>query len=219
MMSFAPHFEVLGTEQREFWRELGPARELGLVLYGGTAIALRLGHRHSVDFDFFGVGPLDKSALRSVMPILAAGDVVQDAPDTLTVIVNNVKVSLFGVGVSVLSAPDETDDGVLLVASQVDLLAHKLKVILQRSDAKDYIDIAALLAAGVPLDTGLAGARSLFGATFPPAEALRALTYFGDGDLERVADPVRDVLRDAVRKSRLMLQVDEDEDDDSLGQG
>ena len=211
MMSFVPHFEVLGPEQREFWRELSPVRELGLVLYGGTAIALRFGHRQSVDFDFFGHGPLDKSALRSAMPILAAGEVVQDAPDTLTVIVNNVKVSLFGVDVSVLSAPDETEDGVLLVTSQVDLLAHKLKVILQRSDAKDYIDIAALLAAGVPLDTGLAGARSLFGATFPPSEALRALTYFGDGDLESVPDLVRDVLRNAVCKRQIMPQVDEDE--------
>jgi hypothetical protein len=40
-------------------RLLGPARSLGFVLYGGAAIALRLGHRQSVDFDFFSSRPLN----------------------------------------------------------------------------------------------------------------------------------------------------------------
>jgi hypothetical protein len=40
---------------------LPPAQRLGFVLYGGTAIALRLGHRSSVDFDFFTADPLKKN--------------------------------------------------------------------------------------------------------------------------------------------------------------
>jgi hypothetical protein len=43
----------LPIAQQHLWQELRPARDLGFVLYGGTAIALRLGHRPSVDFDFF----------------------------------------------------------------------------------------------------------------------------------------------------------------------
>ncbi|WP_373321508.1 nucleotidyl transferase AbiEii/AbiGii toxin family protein [Rivihabitans pingtungensis] len=39
---------------------LAQASKLGFVLYGGTAIALRLGHRESVDFDFFSDRPLDR---------------------------------------------------------------------------------------------------------------------------------------------------------------
>ena len=53
------------------WVELAPVRDLGFVLYGGTAIALRLGHRHSVDFDFFTHRPLERTALTRSLPWLA----------------------------------------------------------------------------------------------------------------------------------------------------
>jgi hypothetical protein len=79
--------------------------------------------------------------------------------------------------------PERTDDDVLRVASPVDLLATKLKTILQRAEAKDYRDIAALLRALGNLATGLGAARTLFGPNFQPGEALKALVYFADGDL------------------------------------
>jgi hypothetical protein len=169
------------------------------VLYGGTAVALRCGNRESVDFDFFGPQPLDKDALRQAMPIVADGTVLQDEVDTLTVLTSRVKLSFFGVGVTSLAPPELTDDGVLLVASPVDLLAHKLKVILQRIEAKDYQDIDALLAYGVSLHAGLTGAQTLFGKSFQPAESLKALTYFGDGDLTSV---------DAATRRRLRASTD-----------
>ena len=53
MARFKPHLEILPPAQQRLWPELRPAAELGFALYGGTAIALRLGHRTSVDFDFF----------------------------------------------------------------------------------------------------------------------------------------------------------------------
>ncbi|MHB8287916.1 MAG: nucleotidyl transferase AbiEii/AbiGii toxin family protein [Acidimicrobiales bacterium] len=89
-------------------------------------------------------------------------------------------MSFFGTGFDAVAEPDLTSDGVILVASPVDLLAHKLKVILQRAEAKDYLDISALLDAGVPLSAGLDGARHLFCEAFQPSEALKALTYFDD---------------------------------------
>ena len=43
--AFQAHLEILPEAQRRLWRELRPTVQLGFVLYGGTAIALRLGHR------------------------------------------------------------------------------------------------------------------------------------------------------------------------------
>ena len=60
MDSFAPRLDVLPATQRELWPELRPVRDLGFVLYERTAIALWLGHRQSVDFDFFGSHPLPR---------------------------------------------------------------------------------------------------------------------------------------------------------------
>lgn len=51
-MVFTPRLDILPPAQRSLWPHL--AQVPGhFVLYGGTAIALHLGHRQSVDFDFF----------------------------------------------------------------------------------------------------------------------------------------------------------------------
>jgi hypothetical protein len=52
MKEFHPHLEILSSAQMRLWRELSGV-PIGFVLYGGTALALHLGHRTSVDFDFF----------------------------------------------------------------------------------------------------------------------------------------------------------------------
>jgi len=47
---FKPRLEILPQAQRRLWPELNNAPDLGFSLYGGTAIALRLGHRDSIDY-------------------------------------------------------------------------------------------------------------------------------------------------------------------------
>ena len=75
---FKPRLDILPPAQLRLWPELRPATGLGFVLYGGTAIALRLGHRISVDFDFFSDQPLDRDALHAAFPFLAQSTVLQD---------------------------------------------------------------------------------------------------------------------------------------------
>lgn len=72
------HLEILPKEQRALWKELKPLQGMGLVLYGGTAIALRLGHRVSIDFDFFSNNPLNKQQLWKLLPCLQKGILLQD---------------------------------------------------------------------------------------------------------------------------------------------
>jgi len=69
------------------------------VLYGGTAIALHLGHRASIDFDFFGKEAFDPDSLQQVLPFLHDAEVLQKAPNTLTCLVERggpVQISFFG---------------------------------------------------------------------------------------------------------------------------
>jgi hypothetical protein len=63
-----PKLGILPEAQQQIWPSLAPASELGFVLYGGTAVALHLGHRTSVDFDFFRAESLDKEEIRSAFP-------------------------------------------------------------------------------------------------------------------------------------------------------
>ena len=185
--SLTPNFSQLPPAQRRLWPQLRPAAALGFVLYGGTAVSLHLGHRRSVDFDFFHHRPLDSATLRSRFDFLGKAQVLQQTKDTLVVRASGVKLSFFGgMRFGRVADPLLTRDGVAQVASLDDLMAHKLKVILQRAEKKDYEDIAAMLNAGISLAHGLAAARLFFGSAFQPAESLKALTYFKDGDLPRM---------------------------------
>ncbi len=196
---FVPELQILPVIQRALWPDLRPLRNQGFVLYGGTAISLRLGHRISVDFDFFTDRPLEHAGLIAELPFGGRSRVLQEAPDTLTLLVpseegskEGVKVSFFG-GMTMgrVGTPDLSSDGVLAAASLLDLMGTKLKVIQQRAEKKDYVDIHALLGWGVRLEDGLAAGKALFGRTFQPSEALKALAYFGDGDLGDLPQDVR----------------------------
>ncbi len=199
---FKPFFEILPDSQQQLWPELKPASKLDFVLYGGTAIALRLGHRISIDFDFFTEKNIEKKKLLECFPFIAEGVTLQEELNTLSILTsNNVKVSFFG-GISFgrLNNPEFTEDQALLVASLDDLMATKLKVILQRIEAKDYKDIAAMVKSGIKLETGLALARKLYGNTFQPSESLKAMVYFKGGDLDTVTQEEKEILLNAVSR-------------------
>ena len=205
-LAFRPRLDILPPAQKDLWPLLRSATDLGFVLYGGTAIALRLGHRASVDFDLFTDKPLDKDRLHKGLPFLEKATVLQDAPDTLTVLVpggsGSVKISFFGsIAFGRVGEPERTEDSIMLVASPQDLLALKLKVILQRVEGKDYVDIAALLRSGLPLDEGLGATRALYGQAFQPAECLKALVYFEGGDLSDLPMDVKKTLIEAARQA------------------
>ena len=171
------------------------------MLYGGTAVSLQLGHRRSVDFDFFTRHPLDLPRVREVFGFSRADEVLQQSPDSLVVLTRGVKLSFFcGLDFGRVGEPLLTNDGVIQVASLDDLMAHKLKVILQRAEKKDYLDLAAMLAAGVALNRGLAAARLMFGQAFQPAESLKAMAWFKDGDLPDVPAATRKLLIAAAAK-------------------
>lgn len=212
---FKPRMDMLPPAQKRLWPKLRNAANLGFTLYGGTAIALRLGHRASVDFDFFSEKPLDRSAIKAAFPFMEQPTTLQDQGDTWVVLAasgnperEQVKISFFGtIAFGRVGEPDFSDDGVLQVASLDDLMATKVKVVLQRAEAKDYRDIAAMVNAGVSLSRGLASARQLYGPNFQPSESLKALVYFNDGDLRTLTADEKKTLIDAVKTVRDLPEV------------
>lgn len=83
MTNFVPRLDILPAAQRRLWTELNEVPP-EFVLYGGTAIALHLGHRESVDFDFFGSEAFDPSKLQPKMSFMANAQITQRGPNTLT---------------------------------------------------------------------------------------------------------------------------------------
>jgi hypothetical protein len=212
--SFVPRLDILPESQLEIWPQLAPTRDFGMVLYGGTAIALQLGHRQSVDFDFFTDQPLDKQAIRSAIPALANSITVQDVEETLSVVARvdesgqEVNLSFFGgFRLGRVGEPRVTRDENVYIASLDDLMALKLVVILQRIEAKDYVDIDAMLQSGVSLEHGLAAARIMYEPAFQPMESLKALSYFEGGNLGRLTEDTKNRLTVAAEAAKLLPHV------------
>jgi hypothetical protein len=201
--AFTPRLDILPDAQRCLWHELvGTPGDF--TLYGGTAIALRLGHRQSIDFDFFTQASFEPEALLRKIPYLKSAVVRQSAPNTLTTTVERngaVQVSFFGgLGLGQVEAPDFIEDLNLAIASLIYLAGTKAKVIIQRVEPKDYIDIHALMIkGGIPLANMLAAASVIFGPQVNPLDALKAIAYHQDPSLAGLSEEVKRDLAKAVQ--------------------
>ena len=183
MPVFVPNLSMLPPPQLKLWPELGATPE-PFTLYGGTALTVRLGHRTSLDFDFFSNAPLDPDRLASTLPYLKDAERVQMASNTLTCRVDRggaVLVSFFG-GLSLgqVAERDEVQGMALYVASLLDIAGTKMAVVQKRAEVRDYLDIDALLRHGVDLPTALAAGSVVYGRSFNPLITLKALSFFDD---------------------------------------
>lgn len=201
--TFKPRLDIPPPAQQRLWPELSETPG-EFTLVGGTAIALRLGHRPSVDFDFFASTPFVPGALLQNVPYLKGATVLQSAPNTLTVTVERgglVQVAFFG-GLDlgqVASAETAIGPGID-VASLIDLAGFKAAVVTQRAELKDYIDVHTLLTKGnIPVAEMLAAAAIIYGTEFSPLLSLKALAYHDDRALAELSTDVRRDLITAVR--------------------
>jgi hypothetical protein len=199
---FEPRLDPLPPAQRRLWPELS-AVPSDFVLYGGTALALRLGHRLSEDFDFFSNDAFQPDEIERRIGFLAGSVRLQSSPSTLVSRVERhdggVKVSFFG-GLTLhrVGDPERIAENGLLIASLLDLAATKVKVVQDRAETKDYLDMAYLLETGIDLGLALGAARAVYGQSFNPLLSLKALSYFGDGDLRTFPDKFKTRLIAAV---------------------
>lgn len=198
-----PRLDILPPAQKRLWPELDATPPM-FTLYGGTALALRLGHRYSVDFDFFAPNAFKPTELRARTSYLSIGRTIQEEPNTLTMIVDRdgpVQVSFFGLPSLGQVEPNESAAGsALRVASLLDLSGMKAAVVYQRAEPKDYFDIHALLTiAKIPLPLMLAAAHVIYGETFSPVIAMKAISYHDDATLATLPQSLRNDLVRAVR--------------------
>lgn len=155
----------------------------GFVLAGGTAAALRLGHRLSADFDFFTERSfVPAKILQAVKGIGLAATVLQEEPGTLTVSVNGVKISFFHYPCPFLEATS-TLNGVP-VAGLVDIAAMKIIAMIQRGSKRDYVDLYFMLQ-DIPFAKVADNMINRYGVDrVNPVVIGKALVFFHDADLD-----------------------------------
>jgi len=158
-------------------------------LAGETALALRHGHRRSVDFDFFRAGLLDAQEL-----LLALEDTFSElerlpaGAETVYVRLCGVTTSFFRYPYRQLESVESTPWG-FGIASDPDIAAMKIEAIAGRGSRKDFVDLRVLCRAGLTLD----GVFELFERKYGTRRTdryhrLRALAYFDDAEQEPMPD-------------------------------
>ncbi len=197
---FEPNLNVLPAAQKVVWPDLKNIPS-GFVLYGGTALVLRLGHRESIDFDFFSQQSFARGAM---LPLLQWANPVlrRDSDNTIEILLPTphgpVKISFFGsLNQNRINEPDQCSNGVF-IASLLDIAGSKMLTIQQRAVAKDYQDVWACIRTGLSLEEMLSAAMGIFGPRFQPMISLKALSSFGDGDLGSLDPGIKSGLVHAV---------------------
>jgi hypothetical protein len=203
--SFSPRLEILPAAQRTLWPELAET-PADFTLYRGTAVALRLAHRQSADFDFFSLESFEPGTLLNKIPYLRGAALRQAAPNTLSVNLDRgglVQLSYFGgLGIGQVAAAENAEGPGFKVASLIDLAGTKVAVLPQRVEVRDYLDIHALLTKGrITLPEMLAAAAIIYGPQFNAVVSLKALTYHKDFTLTALPKGVRDDLLAAAKET------------------
>lgn len=150
-------------------------------LVGGTAIALFIGHRRSIDFDLFKASSinhkrnLDKIATSSFSHI-----VTRRVNDQMNLIVNDVKVTFFQFPFPI--RPMEKYETYFRLPSLLQLAAMKAYALGRRSKWKDYVDLYFLLCDHFTIIEISKTAKQLFGELFSEKLFRSQLCYFDDID-------------------------------------
>ncbi len=199
-----PHWEALTPATIEAFRV---AAAIPFVqryyLAGGTGLALHLGHRFSVDLDFFSpepdaVGPDERAVMRSVFdhPDLA---ISHDKDMTFVATWRGVGVSFFRLSLYPLVQQPLLLEGVP-VATVEEIGAMKLAAIMSRGTRKDYVDLYFILQQ-IPLERlfEVAAVKYARVRTFA-VSAVRALTYFADAEATPMPQMIRRVSWPTVKR-------------------
>lgn len=144
MASLDPaHWETVTPQMRDMLRFIGQQSFAGrFYLAGGTALALRLGHRRSVDLDFFSAtDEVHRATRREILQALAPLDpeALEDVDGNLLLEVSDLHVGFFSYGYLLVESTDNVEG--VAVASLVDVGLMKLDALVTRGSRKDFYDV------------------------------------------------------------------------------
>lgn len=196
------HREILDAKQTALLPTMALFRR-EYYLVGGTAIALYLGHRRSIDFDLFKAATINHK--KNLDKLAAAGfphTVTRRVADQMNLIVGGVKVTFFQYPFPV--RPENRFETVFRMPSLLQLAAMKAYALGRRSKWKDYVDLYFLLNGHVTIREISDCAAGLFGGLYSEKQFRAQLCWFDDVDATEQVDymmphpPTDDAVKQAL---------------------
>ncbi len=180
------HEKVLDKSGHEAARRLALAAGGDFYLAGGTGLALRLGHRISLDLDLFSgkcfLNQPERQALKKSLEASGKVEIMEEKDGTCHLRLGSTAVSLFHYPYAPLRPPDNWAG--LKVASVEDISAMKLSAAISRGSKKDFIDLFFILQSRKAADLFKWAEQKFPGHPNFSVQAAKALVYFEDAEKE-----------------------------------
>lgn len=177
------HYETIDSATLELLKQLQSIQLFEqLRLVGGTALALQLGHRKSIDLDLFGNIDSDVLEINNVLSRLGNITQLRDSTNIHIYRVNGIKVDIVNYTYPWLSRILQFDE--LRIATYEDIAAMKIAAITGRGTKKDFIDLYFLLK-----EFGLDKMLNLYQRKYKDGSvfmALKSLVYFDDAEKDEM---------------------------------
>ncbi len=193
------HLNILPEKQVELYELLKSVNWLkDFYLAGGTGLALHIGHRQSIDFDFFTSSDIDNNILDSKLSKIGVFIRTYEDRNTLYGELNDVKVSFIKYDYPLLE--ELASDAYFHIAGLKDIASMKLSAILSRGSKKDFIDLFFLLKS-----YSLKEILGFYGEKFKQSDyeysLLRSLLYFKDAEKDPMPRMIQSVKWDQVKNT------------------
>jgi len=170
--------EILSKEQVELLEVLKIfSTDFGLV--GGTAIALQIGHRESIDFDLFSIKEFDNNAIkRKIEKIVKIDRVIVNKKLEYTFLINSVKFTFYQYPFELKY--NKNIDNIIKMPDLITLSAMKAYALGKRAKWKDYVDLYFIIKDFHSLEEIIEKTKEIFGAEFNDNMFISQLSYFDD---------------------------------------
>ena len=204
------HKEILSEKQKEL---LPLIRQFSREYYlaEGTAVALHIGHRRSIDFDLFKFSSLNhKKNIDRIAGLRLPYEVTWRETGQMNVTVGDVKVTYLEYPFLIL--PKKKFDNIIKIPDLIDLAAMKAYALGRRSKWKDYVDLYFILKDYYSISQISARASEIFVQLFSEKLFRTQLNYFKDIDyseqVEYIGTPVpEDVIRTFLNEKSLEIKL------------
>lgn len=192
------HLETISPDTLTLLKKIQSLDEFNNTrLVGGTALALQLGHRKSIDLDFFGNFETSLEELTTILSEISTVTPVSSSRMTRFLVVDGVKVDIVSYPYGWIDNPVSAE-GVVLAGIK-DIAAMKLSAITNRGTKKDFIDYYFLLKR-----YSLKELIELYRQKYSDAQlftSIKSLSYFDDAESDPMPDMIVPVDWDEVKST------------------
>jgi len=188
------HTEIFNSEQEKLLSFL-KSFQRSFYMVGGTAIALHIGHRRSIDFDLFTPKPLNKSGIKGKLRLIPFKQIpIFEDFDQLHLLINDVKFTFFSYPYPVVHPVNV--NSIITIPSLLSLAAMKAFALGRRAKWKDYVDLYFIIRNYYTIEDISQEAKKIFDQQFSEKLFRQQLAFHKDIDysepVEFLVQPVPD---------------------------